>query len=99
MYFFLVFIIFLLFIYFNSINELCCINSREYVRLYSKLFSIRDMIYMKQRNNTVFISITTGGYIEHFLDFYNNSNIYDYNEFFVITNDISTYYVLTFDHI
>ena len=58
--------------------------------LYSSLWKLSSE---RSQNNTVFITISTYGYNSFTYDFYVNNNIRNYNQFFVVVHEITSYNV------
>ena len=55
--------------------------------------NVSKMVMMKKENNEVFITVATYGYREFTLDFYQSSHLQDYNNFFVVVQDVLSYQV------
>ena len=55
--------------------------------------NVNKMVMMKKENNEVFITVATYGYREFTLDFYQSSHLQDYNNFFVVVQDVLSYQV------
>ena len=57
--------------------------------------NVNKMVMMKKENNEVFITVATYGYREFTLDFYQSCHLQDYNNFFVVVQDVLSYQVLS----
>ena len=57
--------------------------------------NVSKMVMMKKEKNEVFITVATYGYREFTLDFYQSSHLQDYNNFFVVVQDVLSYQVLS----
>ena len=96
---FLFFLFFLLIAVFQG----CCFLSSPNYLLDQQLLEVRSkdqtpvnvskMVMMKKENNEVFITVATYGYREFTLDFYQSSHLQDYNNFFVVVQDVLSYQV------
>ena len=58
---------------------------------YNRAIDIDTMV--KKKNGTVFITVATYGYREFTVDFYRINHIQDYNNFFVVVQDLPSYQV------
>lgn len=58
--------------------------------------SISDMVSLKARNNTVLVTMTTYGYLDITLEFYRNSQLQKYSNFFCVTLELDSYLVCLF---